>query len=661
MPRAFLLRCTLVLSLLVWSAPLTAQPVKYVYDELGRLVAVTDGGGDSAVYTYDAVGNLLSIARHTASDVEIFEFSPNSGVVGVTVTLDGTGFSATPASNTVQFNGTAATVTSASPDRLVVSVPSGATTGTISVTSPNGSATSADVFTVSSATAPTITGFSPTIGTAGTTVAISGTNFAPLQHNRLALNLTRAWPTTASSTAIDTSVPAAAGSGRIAVTTPEGAAVSSADFYVPPAPFVAADVVYSNRMAISDTLGVPVSTANKVALVIFDAAAGQRVSLKAVPGPLSAVKIYHPNLSLLADRSTGIGTILLEPPLMPVSGTYSVLVDPVGSGTGTTTLTLYNVPADLTGTIEPTSTGTTQTPTIGTPGQNASYTYTGSAGQRVSLKIGAGPGGTVSLKSPAGSTIASAAIGVLNGFIDTRVLADTGTHSVFADLSEANTGSVSLTLYDVPADVTGTITPGNPPSPAQVAIATPGQNGSLTFSGAPGDRVCLKVDPFAPSGTVKLLNPDASTIASVTSGIAAGFIDTRTLAQSGTHAVSVDPLTFNTGTATLRLFTVPNDSTGTISVGGSSVGLSFATGQNGTLTFSGTASQQVTVRLTGNTIAGVTVRLKRANGTQLTASTSTSGSFNLATQTLSATETYTIEIDPQQWNAGNITVAVTTP
>jgi YD repeat-containing protein len=41
----------------------TAQAVAYVYDELGRLIAVSDPVGDTAAYTYDAVGNVISIAR----------------------------------------------------------------------------------------------------------------------------------------------------------------------------------------------------------------------------------------------------------------------------------------------------------------------------------------------------------------------------------------------------------------------------------------------------------------------------------------------------------------------------------------------------------------------------------------------------------------------
>src|SRR5262245_13863354 len=90
----------------------TSGPVQYVYDELGRLIAVIDANGNAAVYNYDAVGNILSIARYTSSQVAIFAFTPRQGPVGTTVTIRGTGFSATPSQNTVSFNGVAANVAS---------------------------------------------------------------------------------------------------------------------------------------------------------------------------------------------------------------------------------------------------------------------------------------------------------------------------------------------------------------------------------------------------------------------------------------------------------------------------------------------------------------------------------------------------------------------
>src|SRR6266496_697342 len=87
-----------------------AQGISYLYDDLGRLIAVVSPGTGTAVYAYDAVGNLLSITRSAATAVLIVDFTPKQGTVGTTVTITGVGFSATPAQNTVRFNGTLATV-----------------------------------------------------------------------------------------------------------------------------------------------------------------------------------------------------------------------------------------------------------------------------------------------------------------------------------------------------------------------------------------------------------------------------------------------------------------------------------------------------------------------------------------------------------------------
>jgi len=141
--------------------------VSYVYDELDRLVSVVDASGDAANYSYDAVGNLLSITRAGTTTVSISEVTPNSAAIGSPVTIYGTGFSTTAASNTVTFHGTAATVATATTTQLVTTVPTGATSGTIGVTTPNGSATSGGAFVVSAASAgaPTITSFSRQSGT----------------------------------------------------------------------------------------------------------------------------------------------------------------------------------------------------------------------------------------------------------------------------------------------------------------------------------------------------------------------------------------------------------------------------------------------------------------------------------------------------------------
>ncbi len=114
-------------------------------------------------------------------------------------------------------------------------------------------------------------------------------------------------------------------------------------------------------------------------------------------------------------------------------------------------------------------------------------------------------------------------------------------------------------------------------------------------------------------------------------------------------------------THTLTLYGVV-DVTGTLTINGPSVSVTITTpGQNARLTFSGTASQQVTVRLTSNTIGTVTVKLFKPDTTALTSTTSNAANFNLATQTLPTTGTYTVVVDPSGTNTGSLTVSVTSP
>ncbi|CAN0445494.1 unnamed protein product, partial [Phaeothamnion confervicola] len=78
----------------------------------------------------------------------ITSFTPVNGPVGTTITITGTNFSATPVSNTVQFNGTSAVVTASTTTSITTAVPVNATTGKITVTVDGNTATSATDFTV---------------------------------------------------------------------------------------------------------------------------------------------------------------------------------------------------------------------------------------------------------------------------------------------------------------------------------------------------------------------------------------------------------------------------------------------------------------------------------------------------------------------------------
>ena len=125
-----------IITCAAWLHAQTSNPIQYFYDDLGRLTKVIDQSGNVATYSYDAVGNILKISRTTLAPnaLSILNFTPSQGGVGTSVTIQGQGFSATPSQNSVAFNGTSATVVSATTSTIVATVPNGASTGPITVT-----------------------------------------------------------------------------------------------------------------------------------------------------------------------------------------------------------------------------------------------------------------------------------------------------------------------------------------------------------------------------------------------------------------------------------------------------------------------------------------------------------------------------------------------
>ena len=168
------LQVVLTLSLCVVSlvGAASAQPpaVQYAYDELGQLVAVVDQDGNAAIYVYDAVGNILSIQRVDAASlpgrVAITAVVPGKGKIGTLVSILGKGFGASGGQNAVSFNGIVATVAQASATRITTTVPSGATSGPITVATPLGSATSPRPFRIVGTLA--VTPVTVTLGVGGT-------------------------------------------------------------------------------------------------------------------------------------------------------------------------------------------------------------------------------------------------------------------------------------------------------------------------------------------------------------------------------------------------------------------------------------------------------------------------------------------------------------
>jgi hypothetical protein len=141
--------------------------------------------------------------------------------------ITGTSFTGATA---VKFGTTSATNFSVDSDtQITATVPTGASTGAISVTTAGGTGTSATMFTVIKA--PTITSFTPTSGSVSTTVTITGTNYAGI--TAVTFNgLSAASYNVVSATSITAVVPVGATTGKIAVTNAAGTATSTGTFTV---------------------------------------------------------------------------------------------------------------------------------------------------------------------------------------------------------------------------------------------------------------------------------------------------------------------------------------------------------------------------------------------------------------------------------------------
>src|SRR5207249_8057686 len=109
--------------------------------DVGWYIPLNGGPGNHNVYVrvyYE--GNSAPVTDSTVQipqpvTPQITTLSPNFGTVGASVTINGSNFGSTQGSSTVKFfNNVTASPTSWSDTSIVTSVPSGATTGNVTVT-----------------------------------------------------------------------------------------------------------------------------------------------------------------------------------------------------------------------------------------------------------------------------------------------------------------------------------------------------------------------------------------------------------------------------------------------------------------------------------------------------------------------------------------------
>jgi large repetitive protein len=158
----------------------------------------------------------------------IATFNPASGEVGDAVTITGAGFLGTTA---VKFRSTQAVFAVTSDTQITTTVPQGAKTGPITVTTPVASAESSARFVVVTPTIPKVNKLEPRSGPVGTAVAVLGSGFLGASAVRFNGQAVAAF-SVVSDSKITTAVPVGATSGPVSITSPLGTGTSAKAFTV---------------------------------------------------------------------------------------------------------------------------------------------------------------------------------------------------------------------------------------------------------------------------------------------------------------------------------------------------------------------------------------------------------------------------------------------
>ncbi len=204
-----------------------AQATYFATNNTNLVMIAPLGAQSGTIRVYTPAGSAQSTSNFNFQPT-ITGFTPSGGGVGTPVAVSGANLN--EGQPTVKFSGIAATVGSVTYGQVGTTVPAGAETGPITVTTTNGSFTTATNFFLP----PVISSVAPSNGLAGTTVTIRGTNLLGTTSVNFNGKAAAFKPTT-NNYVLYVTVPTNVLTGPVQVTNPGGTATSTGDFYGLPA------------------------------------------------------------------------------------------------------------------------------------------------------------------------------------------------------------------------------------------------------------------------------------------------------------------------------------------------------------------------------------------------------------------------------------------
>ncbi len=304
------------------TAGLDNLDVRYVFEYNGTAFASTFS---NALY-----------AQPLSNFPTITSVQPSAGIIGSTVTINGSGFSTTPSDNEVILGLTNTVATASTTNSLTFVVPAEATTGPISVIVNGEKTTTSSHFTI----IPNITSFYPASAPIGSSVTIVGTGFLEnLLSDSVFFNgmLGKIYGTTDNT--ISVTVPQGAASGPIEVLVGGQIAPGVNNFIVLPAitSFTPGSGTSGTTLTINGTSFSPVASENSVTIngvaAIVTSSSSTSITVIVPPaastGPISVTVDGNTATTTPLDNFTVIPIIIS---LTPSSGVIGTLVTIAGTG-----------------------------------------------------------------------------------------------------------------------------------------------------------------------------------------------------------------------------------------------------------------------------------------------------------------------------------------
>jgi len=414
---------------------------------------------------------------------------------------------------------------------------------------------------------------------------------------------------------------------------------------------------------------VPTTYPGQSIAYTFSGTAGEKINL-AITNVVYAGRIWglafnvnNPDGTQLYGGNVGTNPVLTNQ-VLPQDGTYTVFLIPSDAGTVSATFTLSQNSAPI---VLPLKTPTVAT--ITSPGQTATLTFSGTAGEVVNLITSniTYSGRTwllnFNITNPDGSQFFNGTVGT-SPALTNQTLPQDGTYTIsLTPYNDIGTGGVTFTLTQNGAPEADVTLPLNTPTVA--TITNPGQTSSLTFNGTAGEVVNLVASNSTYTGAswmfgFTITNPDGSQFFNGTIGTNP-VLANQILSQDGVYTVSIT--SNDTGTGSVTFLLTNNPASVTLPLNTPTVATITYPGQTASLTFSGTAGEVVNFVTDTNAYSGASWRIgyiiKNPDGSEFF-NGSVGTSPILTNQTLHQNGTYTVYlISYDVGGTGNITLTLT--